>query len=256
MSCVNVVRHIGGIVQRKLSTTLSVLAVILAGTFGLTACTSGEGGTPVSVAPTVMTPDPASVQSASAAAEASMAQAASEKSKAQKAQADMAAAAKAAASKAAASKSAASEAAESAAAASRAAASEEAARSSAAEQSAAEQAAADQAAAEQAAAESAAESAAAEEAAAAEAAAQADAATNGWTTPSGSYVSPETAARALAAGIAPGEEVPGYLRCGTICGESPTSGEVMFANACKEGLVSAAECADIDVEGILAAAGR
>ncbi len=29
----------------------------------------------------------------------------------------------------------------------------------------------------------------------------------------------------------------------------------MFANACKQGIASAAECADIDVEGILAAAG-
>src|SRR5664279_1003996 len=40
------------------------------------------------------------------------------------------------------------------------------------------------------------------------------------------YVSPQTQQRALAAGIPWGGEVPGYLRCGTICGEEPTSGEV------------------------------
>lgn len=48
---------------------------------------------------------------------------------------------------------------------------------------------------------------------------------SGWYDSRG-WVSPETAERAAAAGIAPGEDVPGYLRCGTICGEEPTSGEL------------------------------
>lgn len=100
----------------------------------------------------------------------------------------------------------------------------------AAEQSAAEQAAAEaeEEAAEQAAAEEA-ERQAAEEQAAAEQV-ERDAAENGWYSSNWGWVSPETAKRALAAGIPPGGDVPGYLRCGTICGESPTSGEVQSWN--------------------------
>lgn len=121
-------------------------------------------------------------------------------------------------------------------------AAEEAARVEA-EHAAAEQAAADQAAieeaereaAEQAAAEEAERQAAEEQAAAEQAAAEhaeqetADAAANGWYDSRG-WVSPETAQRALAVGIEPGGDVPGYLRCGTICGEDPTSGEVQSWN--------------------------
>ena len=87
----------------------------------------------------------------------------------------------------------------------------------AADKAAADKAAADQAAADQAAADQ----AAAESSAAEQSAATAD----GWYDDRG-WVSPDTAARALAAGIGRGENVPGYLRCGTICGESPTSGEI------------------------------
>ncbi len=76
---------------------------------------------------------------------------------------------------------------------------------------------------------------------------------DGWYTPNGHWISPETAARAIAAGIAPGETVPNYLRCGTICGEGPTSGEVQTAQLCKDGLLSADECAGIDVDAIIAA---
>ena len=108
----------------------------------------------------------------------------------------------------------------------RVAAEKEAAEQAAAEQAAAEQAAAEQAAAEQAAAEqAAAEQAAAEQAAAEQEAAEQAAQSEGWYDERG-WVSPETAARAIAAGITPGENVPNYLRCGTICGESPTSGEI------------------------------
>lgn len=57
-----------------------------------------------------------------------------------------------------------------------------------------------------------------------------DAAENGWYSTNWGWVSPETAKRALAAGIPPGGDVPGYLRCGTIGGESPTSGEVQSWN--------------------------
>ena len=63
----------------------------------------------------------------------------------------------------------------------------------------------------------AAKSAAAERSAAEEQAAGAD----GWYAPNGNWISPETAGRAMAAGIAPGETVPNYLRCGIICGEGP-----------------------------------
>ena len=93
-------------------------------------------------------------------------------------------------------------------------------------------------------------SAAAERSAAEEQAAGAD----GWYTPNGNWISPETAARAMAAGIAPGETVPNYLRCGTICGEGPTSGEVQMAHLCKDGLATAEECAGIDADAIIAAA--
>jgi hypothetical protein len=129
----------------------------------------------------------------------------------------------------------------------------------AAAQVSASAAAADQAAAESAAALSSAESVAAEQAAeqsAAEesAAAQAPDGTDGWYTPSGNWVSPEAAARAIAAGIAPGETVPNYLRCGTICGEGPTSGEVQTAQLCRDGLLAADECAGIDADAIIAAA--
>ena len=76
----------------------------------------------------------------------------------------------------------------------------------------------------------------------------------GWYTPNGNWVSPDTAARALAAGISPGDTVPDYLRCGTICGEGPTSGEVQMAHLCKDGQASAEQCAGIDADAIIAAA--
>ena len=40
------------------------------------------------------------------------------------------------------------------------------------------------------------------------------------------WVSPQTAQRALAAGIAAGRDVRDELRCGTACGESPTAAEI------------------------------
>ncbi|HYN73976.1 MAG TPA: hypothetical protein VES60_15860 [Nakamurella sp.] len=76
----------------------------------------------------------------------------------------------------------------------------------------------------------------------------------GWSDSAGHWISAETAIRALGAGIPRGGDVPGYLRCGTICGELPTSGEVQTANACKDGTLTAEECSGIDVDGILAAA--
>ncbi len=60
-----------------------------------------------------------------------------------------------------------------------------------------------------------------------------DALINGWYDERG-WISPQTAARALAAGIAPGGNVPDYLRCGTICGEDPTSGEIQAQKAAEE----------------------
>ena len=87
----------------------------------------------------------------------------------------------------------------------------------AAEAATAAQAEADRVAAEQAQAE-------ADEAAAAEAEAEAD---QGWYDERG-WVSPETARRALDAGIPYGGNVPGALRCGTMCGEEPTSGELQY----------------------------
>ena len=76
----------------------------------------------------------------------------------------------------------------------------------------------------------------------------------GWSDSAGHWISADTAIRALAAGIPRGGDVPDYLRCGTICGELPTSGEVQTANACKDGTMAAEDCAGIDVDGILAAA--
>lgn len=55
---------------------------------------------------------------------------------------------------------------------------------------------------------------------------------------------------------ADGTAVPGYQRCGTLCGEPPTSGEIQFAGQCREGTVPAEDCEDIDVDGILAWADR
>ena len=75
----------------------------------------------------------------------------------------------------------------------------------------------------------------------------------GWSDSAGHWISAETAIRALAAGIPRGGDVPDYLRCGTICGELPTSGEVQTAHACQDGTMTAEECADVDVDGILAA---
>ena len=47
----------------------------------------------------------------------------------------------------------------------------------------------------------------------------------GWNDTWG-WVSPQTAERALAAGIAPGQDVRDELRCGTDCGESPTAAQI------------------------------
>lgn len=59
----------------------------------------------------------------------------------------------------------------------------------------------------------------------------------GWYDAHGNWVSPETAARALAEGIPVGGDVPGYLRCGTLCGESATSGEIQSEWAEQQGLL-------------------
>ena len=48
----------------------------------------------------------------------------------------------------------------------------------------------------------------------------------GFTDENGVSYSPETVQRGVDKGIEPGNMVPGYLRCGTLCGETPTSGEV------------------------------
>ena len=230
----------GLFVKRTITARVPAAAVAMAAAIALTACTIAGTATPASTSSTVpvvpttatsatQTDDPAAVRSASMASVAS-AQAVADKAAADKAAADQSAAEQSAAAQSAAAK-------------------------AAAEQAAAEQAAAEEAAAEQAAADAAAaEQSAAEQAAADQASADADAAASGWYTPSGNWVSPETAARALAAGIAPGETVPNYLRCGTICGEGPTSGEVQTAHACKDGLMTAEECAEIDPDAIIAAA--
>jgi len=240
----------GLFVKRTITARVPAAAVAMAAAIALTACTIAGTATPASTSSTVpvvpptatsamQTDDPAAVRSASMASVAS-AQAVADKAAADKAAADKAAADQSAADQSAAEQS---------------AAAQSAAAKAAAEQAAAEQAAAEEAAAEQAAADAAAaEQSAAEQAAADQASADADAAASGWYTPSGNWVSPETAARALAAGIAPGETVPNYLRCGTICGEGPTSGEVQRAHACKDGLMSAEECAGIDPDAIIAAA--
>ncbi len=101
----------------------------------------------------------------------------------------------------------------------------EAARVAAAQaaQAAAEQAAASQAAQAEADRQAAEAAAAEEEAQTAEP--EPDLYDTGWYDARG-WVSPETAQRAKQAGIQAGDTVPNYLRCGTICGESPTSGEV------------------------------
>jgi hypothetical protein len=168
----------------------------------------------VTVTATASTVDSAAVAAASLAAQQSVAA----QSAADKAAADQAAAAKASADQAAA---------------------------------AAAQSAAESAAAESAAAQSAAEQAAAEQSAADQAAEDASG-VNGWTDPYGTWISPDTAARALEHGIAPGDAVPGYLRCGTLCGELPTSGEVQWAWACVDGTM---DCGGIDAESVLSAAG-
>lgn len=49
--------------------------------------------------------------------------------------------------------------------------------------------------------------------------------TDGWYDTWG-WVSPQTAARALAAGIAAGKDVRDNLRCGTDCGEPPTAAQI------------------------------
>lgn len=90
----------------------------------------------------------------------------------------------------------------------------------------AEQEAAEQSAAELAAAE-----------AAASQAAQENLYETGWYDERG-WVSPQTAQRAKDAGIPAGDLVPNYLRCGTICGESPTSGEVQQQWMEQQGLVN------------------
>ena len=126
-----------------------------------------------------------------------------------------------------------------------------AAESSAAAASAA-QAAAEQAAAEKAEAPLASESQAAAQSAADQAAAEASG-INGWYDSAGNWISPETAARAIDNGISPGGDVPGYLRCGTICGELPTSGEVQWAWQCIAGTMT---CDGIDAESVLSAAGN
>ena len=85
--------------------------------------------------------------------------------------------------------------------------------------------------------------------------AEQDALTHGWYDERG-WISPETAARAMAAGIAPGKNVPDYLRCGTICGEDPTSGEIQAQKSAEEQSAGAqstdtsAPCAYMVVRGV------
>lgn len=245
--------------SHRFGRAISLLAVGTA-TLHITACTAGGGSvvssttqsTPSAASTTSETPR--TIDSAAVAASASAAQAAAD----QLAAASSAAASSAAASAAAAAAAAAAEQAAQAAAAQ--AASEQSAAESAAASAAAEQAAAEDAqrqADEDAAEQSAADQAAAEQSAAEQSAAdeaEGDSGADGWYTPSGNWVSPETAARAIAAGISPGETVPNYLRCGTICGEGPTSGEVQWAHLCKDGQVPAIECVGIDPDAIIAAA--
>ncbi|MET0864055.1 MAG: hypothetical protein ABWZ98_06950 [Nakamurella sp.] len=224
-----------------------VLACAVVGIVVLSGCTSSDSGEPEV--------DPGAAASTAAVSVAA------EQSAAQRLAADQAAEAQAATDKAAADKAvedklAADQAAAQAAA--EQAEAEQAAAQAVADQAAAEQAAAqavaDQAAADQAAAEQAAANQAAAEQAAADEAEEAESGLTGWYTPNGNWVSPETAARALAAGIDQGDTVPNYLRCGSICGEGPTSGEVQSARACQEGTVPAAECVGTDPAEIIAAA--
>ena len=226
------------------------LAVVLAG------CSTAGTGRPAGVP--VATTSPASPEAVADQSRVADARSAAESSAAeQAASAQAAAAAAAAAEKSIEDQAAADQAAADQAAADAAAreAEEQAARDQEAvdqaAREAAEQAVRDQQAADAAAAQEAAEQEAAQQEAAQQ---EADAASQGWYTPSGNWVSPQTAARALAAGIAPGETVPNYLRCGTICGEGPTSGEVQWARLCLEGTVSAQECAGIDAQAIIDAA--
>jgi len=242
----------GGLVRLVSTARAVVLACALVSVGVLTGCTTGQAGNPAvdstaaisiaaeqAIAEQLAADQAAEVQAA--AERAAVEQAAADKAIADKLAADQAAA-QAAADQAAADKAAADKAAADLAVADLAAqaAAEQAAAQAAAEQAAAEE----QAAEEQAAAEAAAEAAAAEK----------NSSLDGWYTPNGNWVSPETAARAIDAGIAPGETVPNYLRCGTICGEGPTSGEVQVAQACKAGEMTPAECAGVDPDAIIDAA--
>lgn len=127
-----------------------------------------------------------------------------------------------------------------------------AAESSAAAASAA-QAAAEQSAAQQVEADRLASESQAATQSAADQAAEDASGINGWYDSAGNWISPETAARAIEKGISPGGDVPGYLRCGTICGELPTSGEVQWAWQCIAGTMT---CEGIDAESVLSAAGN
>lgn len=49
-----------------------------------------------------------------------------------------------------------------------------------------------------------------------------------------------------------GSIVPNSERCGTICGEPPTSGEVQTAHMCQDGTLPPEDCEGVDVEAILA----
>ncbi len=246
-----------------------VVAALLTGCTGRTDGPLGGGQPTVTSPVTSQFPDPAAVSSSVAAASnaqlaSSAAGAEAVKSKAQQSslkaaaasasqrsvaeQAAKAAAEQSAAEAAAAAKSAASESAKAQAAAEQSAAEQSAAERSAAAESSAQQAASEQSEAEQSEVERADPEQAADDAVVAGALAE------GWYTPNGNYVSPETAARAMAAGISPGETVPNYLRCGTICGEGPTSGEVQQAQLCLQGTVAADECVGIDAQAIIDAA--
>src|ERR1700712_4800173 len=191
-----VIMHLGRVIA---FVTASVAGIVL-----LNGCGAGDSQptSTVSTAATALTVAPtvgsgATVDQVAAAAEAPR----------------FAAAQQSAAQLSAAERSAADEAAQAAAA---QAAADEAARLAAEQSAAPEQRAADQSAAAQAAADRAAADAAAQQAAD-------DLYATGWYDERG-WVSPESAARARDAGIPAGGSVPGYLRCGTICGESPTSG--------------------------------
>ena len=82
-----------------------------------------------------------------------------------------------------------------------------------------------------------------------------DALAHGWYDEHG-WVSPTTAARALAAGIPPGANVPDHLRCGTLCGEEPTSAEIQAQQSAEQSSAQAqatstsAPCAYMVVRGV------